>query len=50
MSGMTAAKIDPTVMSRIITPIPEPNSARKSSASTIGRPPPAAGTSSSGAG
>ena len=46
---MTAAKIDPTLMSSTITPKPDPNSAANSSASTTGRGPPASGTSSSGA-
>ena len=42
---ITAAKMLPAVMSRIITPTPEPNSARKRQASTSGSGPPASGTS-----
>ena len=44
-SGMTAAKIDPMLMSSSITPKPDPNSARKSNASTTGIGPLASGTS-----
>ena len=47
---MSAALIDPAVMSRIITPIPEKNSARNSSAITSACEPPASGTRISGAG
>ena len=48
--GTSAAKIEAALMSRIITPSPLPNSARKSIASTSGFGPSASGTSTSGAG
>jgi hypothetical protein len=49
-SGTSAWKIEPAAMSSSMTPSPEPNSARNSIARTTGLGPPAAGTSSSGAG
>ena len=48
--GTSAAKIDAALMSRIITPSPAPNSARKSIARISQYGPPASGTSTSGTG
>ncbi len=49
-SGITAAKIEPMLMSRTMTPNPAPSSAPKSRASTSVLGPPASGTSANGAG
>jgi hypothetical protein len=49
-SGTTAAKIVPMLMSRIITPNPETNSAVNSIPRITGRGPAASGTSSTGTG
>jgi len=49
LSGITAAKIAPMLMSRTMTPNPAPNSAPNSIAKMTGRGPAASGTSASGA-